>query len=109
MDDDEIARREGEFLSELLVTDGGQVLANVHPPGKCAGQVCIVHNPTDHHMRTWPVFWRDDAHLFERMCEHWVGHPDPDQREFWKLHGWEHKGIHGCDGCCRQPHLALET
>lgn len=35
--------------------------------------------------------------LVEDICEHGVGHPNP---EWLKAHGREIDGIHGCDGCC---------
>ena len=38
---------------------------------------------------------------FERICEHGVGHPDPDSLEFFRSIGVTSMGIHGCDGCCR--------
>lgn len=74
--------------------EGGEVVTNVHPQDKCAGQVCTIHNPSDHHMRHMPQHWRSDwGGFMERICEHGVGHPDPDS-----LHP---HGGHGCDGCCR--------
>lgn len=79
----------------------GLLLRNVHSEQLCAHRVCVVHNPTNHHMRTWPLNWRGDRGLFERICPHGVGHPDPDQYGFWDEQGttaW--MGVHGCDGCC---------
>ncbi len=54
---------------------GVAVLKNVHSSALCAGQACVVHNPSDHHMRSWPLTWRDDKRVFERSCEHGIGHP----------------------------------
>ena len=39
--------------------------------------------------------------MFERICEHGIGHPDPDQVSYWQRWGKEALAIHGCDGCCR--------
>ena len=64
---------------------------------------CIIHSPTNHHMRSWHLHWRSDRGIFERICPHSIGHPDPDQREFWKLRGRTGEGVHGCDGCCAPP------
>lgn len=75
-----------------------QVVTNVHAPEQCAGRPCPIHNPSDHHMRSFPQHWRDDRGLMERICPHGVGHPDPD--------GLESHGVHGCDGCCRKPEAA---
>lgn len=66
---------------------------HVHPSDRCEGQHCVIHHPSDHHMREWPLNWRDDRKLMERICPHGVGHPDPDDINI------DH--IHGCDGCCR--------
>lgn len=78
----------------------------LHSPFQCSGQVCIVHSPTDHHMSEWRQIWRHDRGIAERICEHSVGHPDPDQFEFWKAIGQENwQGVHGCDGCCRPPEV----
>lgn len=64
------------------------------------GRTCIIHSPTDHHMRGWPLHWRDDRKIFERICEHGIGHPDPDQYDYWDSIGKESEGVHGCDSCC---------
>ena len=75
-------------------------LRGVHPEGRCRGEVCVIHNPTEHHMRTWPLHWRQDRGIFERVCEHGVGHPDPDHYPHWSATGRLAQSIHGCDRCC---------
>ena len=84
---------------ELIFTDSGQFLA-VHPRSRCAGQICCIHNPTDHHMRMWPQTYRGDRGITERTCGHSIGHPDPDDV---RIRTGTDPGIHGCDGCCRGP------
>lgn len=74
-------------------------LANVHPPERCAGQACVIHNPSDHHMRSWPLVWRGKM---ERICPHGIGHPDPDESAYLKSMGYG-GGVHGCDRCCVKP------
>jgi predicted transcriptional regulator len=74
-----------------------------HSSDKCAGEYCCVHNPSEHHMRDWPMHWRDDKKQMERICPHGVGHPDPDDAAYNARIGCSHKNIHGCDGCCRKP------
>lgn len=74
-----------------------------HPPEACQGQHCCIHNPSEHHMRSWTMLWREDRKLMERICPHGVGHPDPDDvahhlREHPEDAAWYDK--HGCDGCC---------
>lgn len=105
-----------------FVTDvEGIHLVNVHPADNCGGQPCVIHNPTGHHMRSWPLHWRGDRGIFERICPHGVGHPDPDQFAYWEQarkswrpplsadviddlyplgNPFDGLGVHGCDGCC---------
>lgn len=46
---------------------------------------------------TWFRLWRKDRAIFEWICPHGVGHPDPlDIRVMAGLDD----GVHGCDGCC---------
>lgn len=75
-------------------TGTGQVVGRVHDSAACAGRNCVVHNPSDHHMRDWPTHFRNDRGITERICPHGVGHPDPDDPT--------EDTIHGCDGCCSQ-------
>lgn len=81
-------------------TNTGEVLVGVHPPQMCVGRVCVIHSPTEHHMREWPQVWREDTQVFERTCAHGIGHPDPDQFDYWQQHNLTFKLVHGCDGCC---------
>jgi hypothetical protein len=79
------------------------VLWNVHSPEACAPDPCVLHNPTDHDLTWMPLHWREDRKIFERICLCGVGHPDPDQHEFWARTGQLAQAVHGCcpDGCCR--------
>ena len=82
-----------------------------HAGSQCEGQVCAIHNPSDHHMNQWPTTTRYDRFaLVERICTHGVGHPDPDslawQRELVErgaIPAGAYAEDHGCDGCCRAP------
>lgn len=78
-------------------------LRNLHPERGCKGEVCVIHNPTEHHMRRWPLRWRRGRRMFERVCEHGYGHPDPDQLAHWEATGREDEAVHGCCGCCVPP------
>jgi hypothetical protein len=102
----------GEVLGEQL----GHGVLLTHPKEKCEGRgiPCCIHNPSDHHMRTWEMNWRGDTGVMERICPHGVGHPDPDHMAYVTSLTPEHvcmgvncphphldwQGIHGCDGCC---------
>jgi hypothetical protein len=93
-------------VSETVEIGGaGQMLTNVHDRADCTGGACPIHSPSDHRMRDWPLNWRDDRRLMERICPHGIGHPDPDHLAHTeRLRGKEAadtEGVHGCDGCCR--------
>lgn len=85
-------------------TTGPHVL-RTHGPTQCLGEFCTIHNPSEHHMRTWPMNWRSDRGIMERLCpDRGIGHPDPDDMAYWRRRDPENawaQAIHGCDGCCR--------
>lgn len=82
------------------VQQGPSVLV-IHPSFLCEGRACVIHNPSDHHMREWSLNWRGDKGVMERTCPtHGVGHPDPDDAAYLKTQGREVLLIHGCCGCC---------
>lgn len=83
------------------------VLVRVHAPSECAGHHCWVHNPSDHHMITWPVQWTD-RQTAERVCGHGLGHPDPDDVAYHRRKGRE-VSVHGCDGCCGLTPPGMKT
>lgn len=62
----------------------GKQSLRVHPESECAGRgiPCCIHSPSDHHMASWPQNWRADTQVMERLCEHGVGHPDPDHMAY---------------------------
>lgn len=88
----------------------GTVRLTTHPPDKCAGRPCVVHAPSDHHMRDWPTLYRADKGMTERTCPHGVGHPDPDDLAWQISEGRDYQALHGCDGCCTPAgyYIALE-
>lgn len=89
-------------MEEWIRPDTGTVM-RVHDEAKCEGQTCVIHNATEHHMASWFLHWRGDRGIFERICSHGIGHPDPDQFDFWQRTKQEWQAVHGCDGCCRAP------
>lgn len=86
-----------ERLREDAVVVDGLRLVNVHTT--CDGP-CVIHRPSEHHLRAWPLHWRGDRGIFERICEHGIGHPDPDQFAYWRRTGQHSQDVHGCCGCC---------
>jgi len=81
---------------------GEDLLKYVHNRLGCEGRSCVIHNPSQHHMRDWPERWNWATKGVERICPHGIGHPDPDSVAYWKLKGREGLALHGCDGCCRE-------
>lgn len=91
-----------DVLEEVFLSDGTTIRA--HKKKFCSGP-CPIHGPSGHHMITWPLHWRDDRSIFERICPHNIGHPDPDTMAYIKRTHPEHyesEGVHGCDGCCQK-------
>lgn len=92
---------------DVFIDDFGTVIGGVHDPADCAGRSCVMHNPSDHSMLSFPLKWRQADPLFdikpshfERICPHGIGHPDPDST-IWLMNACEiDVSVHGCDGCC---------
>jgi hypothetical protein len=83
----------------------GKVVLRTHPSSACANDpACCVHNPSDHPLKNAPMNWRGDRGMMERICEHGIGHPDPDdiahKRRTYGTKADAAWGVHGCDGCC---------
>lgn len=62
----------------------GMTLMHVHDRSKCEGRgiPCCTHEPSEHHMKSWPMNWRSGTGVMERTCPHGVGHPDPDHMAY---------------------------
>lgn len=91
-----------------LFTDDNDVVWRVHKAATCEGSYCAIHNPSDHPLKDtrrvlrWPdPFSMKPTGFVERICEHGVGHSDPDSVAFHNSNGLMGTGVHGCDGCCR--------
>jgi hypothetical protein len=82
------------------ITGTGQKLSRVHSSKQCKGEHCVIHNPSDHPMKGFKTHWRSDRGLMERICNHGIGHPDPDALSVYTPERRQREGIHGCDGCC---------
>ena len=94
--------RPGPQWGEEFTTGTGQRM-RVHEAATCdPGAPCVIHRPSAHPMAGLPLHWRTDRRIFERICTHGVGHPDPDGMAYRAANGLDDaEGIHGCDGCCR--------
>lgn len=73
-----------------------------HGDSQCAGEYCSIHNPSEHPLADAPLHWRADRRLMERICDHGVGHPDPDDLAHRRLSDELADDVHGCDGCCQE-------
>lgn len=94
-------------LNEELYVDGTGQHIIVHEKGEGCKERCVIHNPSTHAMSNFRTHWRGDRGIMERICEHGVGHPDPDGIEYIRqTRGREAadvESVHGCDGCCVAP------
>ena len=93
-------------------TDDSETEWKTHKLEKCAGDPCSIHNPSDHPMKDARIVLRTDSFkygLVERICEHGIGHPDPDSVAFYASIGSHGMGIHGCDGCCTGRYEELQN
>jgi hypothetical protein len=77
----------------------GEQLLHVHPRSRCEGRgiPCCIHDPSEHHMRAWPMNWRSDTGVMERTCPHGTGHPDPDHLAYVRSLTPEHECIFNRD------------
>lgn len=106
MDEEELARIEEEYAKMWETTElAPGINLRHHAKGFCQGDHCCLHNPSDHPMKNLPLWWRSDRGIMERICEHGVGHPDPDGLEYKWISTLDPKYIrteliHGCDGDC---------
>ena len=92
---------------DVIFMTNGQKLLDVHTRDQCATQFCVIHHPSNHHMKTWDYYWDNRSRMMMRMCEHSVLHPDPDQVAFERRY-LEPAVLatvidHYCDGCCTPP------
>lgn len=73
----------------------------------CDVDGCAIHNPSYHPLSDAKQYMRaDKSWLIERICEHGIGHPDPDSASFIaKQEGNGSIWVHGCDGCCRDDSI----
>lgn len=84
-------------------TDDAGVEWNVHKRAVCQGSNCTLHNPSVHPLSNARIVLRTDPFRYgfaERICEHDIGHPDPDSVAFYDSIGQDGWGTHGCDRCC---------
>ena len=100
-----------ENIGDLIGMPDGRIL-KTHGKDECSGTPCVLHSPSDHPLKDAPLSWRSERAMMERICEHGIGHPDPDDRAHWERRLGndpasrefiEARAQHGCDGCCVPP------
>lgn len=86
---------------DIFEIPGSGVMLKVHTKKRCRGDWCVIHKPMNTYPRT-RLHWRGDRGIFEVICAHGVGHPAPEQLQFWRDTNREYESIHGCcmAGCC---------
>ena len=100
------------FLVDGWISDEGgksfgpTPLTMLHQAGACGnkrasvkGRPCVVHNPSDHGMRGWPLIWDARQSRMRRLCPHDVEHPDLNDAQYWASLGRSEKTDHPC---CRE-------
>lgn len=85
---------------ERVQLENSEEVIYTHPEFSCNGKFCTIHKRSDHSMRSFPQHWRSDRSIMERICEHGIGHPDPDEYKLLGKDG-QYEAVHGCDGCCQ--------
>jgi hypothetical protein len=106
----EMERIEVSASDPMFGVQQGIVELRVHNRKICEGEFCSIHNPSPHHMVTWPLNWRGDRCIMERICPHGIGHIDPDDSDYRRRRDDDDtydSGIHGCDGCCTRSTNAV--
>ena len=102
--EEEILNEEMSSLHDVW-TDGNGAKWYVHKRNvDCDIDGCAIHNPSYHPLSDAKQLIRTDKYmLVEDICEHGVGHPNPDSASFIsKKIGDTSIWVHGCDGCCRE-------
>lgn len=64
------------------ISDSDQIVRGIHPVRWCSG-VCVVHRPSNHFMREFPLAFDLESKCFYRTCSHGEVHQDPDERTYW--------------------------
>lgn len=88
------------------VVKGPVELVDTHPEGKCAGETCVIHKPSNHKMRDWKTCWRHDRGIVERLCPQCGRFViDPDCLEFLAATGQFISEAYTLDCLCTPDHL----
>lgn len=84
----------------------GHMLQYVHSKKSCEGEFCVIHKPSDHPLRAWPLMLKPQIvgksnPMFVRQCSCEELHLDPDEVTFFKL---DYENCNCLCGCCAKVH-----
>lgn len=103
-----------EFLG--IVEGKGQELWSIdglhlqtHMRSQCQGEWCCIHRPMPGPWSEWPLHWRGDRGIMERICPCGVGHPAVEQFDHWAKTDQKYQAIHGCCFCPCSPKRAADA
>lgn len=105
-----------EDIGDSITLVDGRTL-KTHGKDQCSGESCCIHNPSVHPLADAPLDWRPERALIERVCDHGVHHPDPDDRAHWERkigtdpvaeEFLDARAEHPCDGCCTGTYVQPE-
>lgn len=86
-------------IDVISLLDG--TVLETHPPDRCAGSNCCIHNPSKWPLATAPLVWHGYYKRMYRRCPHGICHPDVDEIAYLaRVTGDDGWGVHTCDGCC---------
>lgn len=100
---DSLRKTTDALSSTRMKLEHSTFVMHCHEETRCRGDYCTLHNRSNHHMRFFRQQWRPDRGIIERVCNHGIGHPDPDE---YRVRVGLDDGVHGCDGCCAPPRVS---
>ncbi len=72
-------------MGEFVLYDGRKVV-NVHEPEDCAGEYCVIHNPSDHAYRDLPLTMNQQGVMIRISKDPTTLIVDPDSANFFGIH-----------------------
>jgi hypothetical protein len=85
---------------ENVTLQGTNRVLSIHNAKDCSGW-CAFHRPVPAVSNDWPMHWREDRGILERICPcHGIGHPDASQMLYMRSQGRGYENVHGCTTTC---------
>lgn len=86
---------------EQIELEHSRVVIYAHKKDRCIGNVCPLHQRTDHPLRWCPQYWDSINKRLTRLCLHNTHHLDPD--DLFTIETLEIPCPCGCQCCAHQP------